>query len=53
MKYEDLNINQRIAAKGLIQTDPELAIFKAVWLLWDFREAVNQLLNKITEPDYH
>lgn len=48
MQYEDLSLNQKIAAKGLIQNDPQLGIFKAVWVLWNFKVAVNELLKQIT-----
>lgn len=41
MTYNGLTLMQRIGLKGEIQTNPKLAIYKAIWLLWDFRTAVN------------
>jgi hypothetical protein len=46
MKYEDLTIEQRIALKGHIWNDPELKQIKLVWLLWNFKKAVEYFLNE-------
>lgn len=40
MKYEDLTLMQKIGLKGFIDTLPELAPIKAVWILWGFKKAV-------------
>jgi hypothetical protein len=48
MKYEDLSLNQRILIKGMIEKDSDLQPFKAAWLVYDFRQAVNFLLDKLT-----
>jgi hypothetical protein len=48
MKYEDLTLNQRILIKGMIDKDNDLQPFKAAWLVYDFRIAVNLLLDKLT-----
>lgn len=45
MKYEDLTLNQRIALKGFIETKPELQSYKLVWILWNFKMAVEYFLN--------
>lgn len=44
MKYEDLTLNQRIGLKGLFQTDPELSSYMAIWILWNFKVAINCFL---------
>ena len=46
MKYEDLTIHQRIGLKGFIESDPNLVIYKAIWLLWNFKIAVEYFLNE-------
>jgi hypothetical protein len=45
MTYKDLTLMQRIGLKGMIEKLPELRPFKAVWLLWNFKVAVNAFLS--------
>lgn len=56
MRYEDLNIHQRITAKGLItnpkeqgnfRNDPFFPCLHAIWRLGNFKEAINMLLYKL------
>lgn len=46
MKYTDLSLNERIALKGFISRDPDLAPYKLIWILWDFKTAVEYFLNE-------
>lgn len=45
MKYTDLDVNQRISLKGYFETDPKLAQYKAIMILWNFVKAVEYFLN--------
>jgi hypothetical protein len=46
MKYEQLTIMQKIGLKGAIQTWPSLAHIKLIWVFWNFKIAVEYLLNE-------
>lgn len=45
MKYSDLTINQRISLKGYFESDKTLLPYKAIWMLWNFKIAVEYFLN--------
>lgn len=47
-QYSDLTLNQKIALKGYIRTEPCLHIYNTIWLLWGFKEAVNAFLSPST-----
>lgn len=45
MTYKQLTIDQRIGLKGFFKTAPDLHAYRAVWVLWDFKTAVEFFLN--------
>lgn len=46
MRYEDLTIHQRISLKGFIKTWESLVPYYAIWILWDYRRAINCFLDE-------
>jgi hypothetical protein len=45
LRWQDLTVHQRITLKGLFVTDEELSIYRAVWILWDYRKAIDLFFN--------
>lgn len=45
LSWKDLTINQRISLKGFFYTEPELAPFKAIMIIFDYRMAIDIFLN--------
>lgn len=45
MGYKDLTLMQRIGLKGEIEKNQSLGAFRAVWLLWNFKVAVDAFLS--------
>ena len=44
MKYEDLNIHQKIGLKGFFISDPKMKQYRLIWVVFNFKKAINYFL---------
>ncbi|MBN4061701.1 hypothetical protein JYU20_00705 [Bacteroidales bacterium AH-315-I05] len=44
MEYNELTVHQKIGLKGYFREDPDFVNYRVVWILWNFKIAIEYFL---------